>query len=174
MTKIVQAIVKIYFVAAVAGSFTHIIESASKLGLTGWEMWSTPFMIDGLAIIGMVMRSEQFSRDTQRSGLRTQIGAGVISLAANVYAASTIGGYIFGVGIVVLFLVAESLSNKIESAEADAARDAAAKAAALAAALADKRSAASRKAAETKKRNAAAKAKRRKQETKILEEMISN
>lgn len=169
MSKItvVQMIVKLYFLAAIAGSFTHIIESANKLGLTGWEMWSTPFMIDGLAIIGLVMRSTEFSTATQRTGLRTQITAGILSLAANVYAADTVGGYIFGVGIVALFLAAERLADKIESASAVREREAKESAAA-------KRSAAARKAAATRKANKAKATRKRKAEVKILEDMITH
>lgn len=158
----VRLIVKLYFLAAVAASFTHIIESARKLGLTGWEMWSTPFMIDGIAIIGMIMRSVSFSKATNVTGRKTQIAAGVISLVANVYAAHTIGGYIFGVGVVVLFLVAESLADKIEGVEAD--REAERKA------LASERA---RKAAATRKRNKTAAIRKRKAQVKVLKEMIN-
>lgn len=160
--SLVRTIVKLYFLAAIVGSFTHIIESAHKLGLTGWEMWSTPFMIDGLAIIGMVMRSADFSKATRKTGLRVQLAAGVLSLAANIYAADTIGGYIFGVGIVTLFLVAERLADKIESAQVDRDRE-----------LSEKRSAAASKAAATRKANAAKKARKRKAETRELEALLT-
>jgi hypothetical protein len=156
--KIVQMIVKLYFVGAVAGSFAHIITAASKIGLTGWEMWSTPFMIDGLAVIGLVMRGTQFSQATNKIGFRVQVTAGMLSLAANVFAAHNLGGRIYGVAIVVLFLAAEWLSDKIESAEVDRQRETAAK-----------RQAAARKAAATRKR----KATQRKREAKVLEEMLN-
>lgn len=146
--QLVKAIVKAYFVAAVVGSFTHIIHAAHLIGLSGWEMWSTPFLIDGIAIVGLVMRSEQFSKDTQKWGRITQYGAGTLSLVANVYAAEgNIGGIIYGVAIVALFLFAEFLSGKIQSADVDKAAE-----------LADKRKAAAVKAAKTRKANAHAKA----------------
>lgn len=138
--SVIKAIVKAYFVAAVAGSFTHIVHAAEKIGLSGWEMWSTPFMIDGIAIIGLIMRSEQFSKDTRKWGLITQYGAGLLSLVGNVYAAENAGGMIYGVGIVALFLFSEFLSGKIQGADVDKAAE-----------LADKRSAAARKAAATRK-----------------------
>lgn len=164
--KIVQAIVKVYFVAAIAASFVHIIEAAHKIGLGGWEAWSTPFMIDGLAIVGMIMRGASYSKATRKIGFRVQIAAGSISLIANVYAADNLGGRIYGVAIIVLFLTAEWLADKIESAEAEQARQASKDAAA-------KRSAAATKAAQTRKRNATAKSRKRKAQTKILEEMIA-
>ena len=163
--SIVKAIVKLYFIGAIAGSFTHIITAAGKVGLEGWEMYSTPFMIDGLAIIGMIMRSDAFSARTRKIGFRTQLVMGLISLTANVYAAHNAGGMIFGVGIVALFLFSEWLSDNMESAGADSVTEAEE---IIAAELA-------RKAAITAKRNATrkrnqAKAKR---EAKVLEDMLA-
>lgn len=145
--ELIRTIVKLYFVAALAGSFSHIIEAAFKIGLTGWEAWSTPFMIDGLAIIGMVMRTESFSSATRKLGFRVQVVMGSISLVANVYAAKNIGGIIYGVAIVALFLAAEWLAERLESAQDAEAR-------AKAEATAEKRSEAAKKAAATRKRNA--------------------
>lgn len=159
---IVSAIVKLYFLAALAGSFTHIIEAAFKTGLTGWEAWSTPFMIDGIAIIGMVMRGKRFSKATRAIGTRVQLVAGLLSLTANVYAAENFGGRIYGVAIVALFLTAEWLSERMEGVEVDMERDAR-----------EKRSAAATKAAATRKRNATAKTRKRNAQTKILEEMVN-
>lgn len=149
--QVVRAIVKIYFVAALAGSFSHIITAAHKTGLTGWEAWSTPFMIDGLAIIGMIMRSASFAKATQRTGLRVQAIMGLVSLVANVYAAHTVGGVIYGVALVVLFLAAEHLASHLQGAEVDQAAEQAAK-----------RQAAARKGAATRKANTARKAQPRK------------
>lgn len=156
--KVIRAIVKLYFVAAIAGSFTHIIEAAFKIGLTGWEAWSTPFMIDGLAVVGMTMRSGDFSKATRKLGLRVQATMGAFSLIANVYAAHNVGGVIYGVAVVALFLAAEWLAERLESADADRARE-----------LAERRSAASTKAAATRKRNAT----KRKRETRVLEGMLA-
>lgn len=155
---IVRNIAKLYFVAALAASFSHIITAAGKIGLSGWEMWSTPFMIDGLAVIGLVMRGEAFSCQTRKIGFWTQCTAGALSLVANVYAASNIGGVIYGVAVVVLFVAAEWLADKIESADVDTARDAQAK-----------RQAAAQKAAATRRRKAA----QRKRETRALENLLA-
>lgn len=160
--SVIKLIVKLYFFGAIVASFAHIITAAHKIGLTGVEAWSVPFMIDGIVIIGMAMRTERFSRQTRRIGLRVQVVMGLISLTANVYAAHNVGGVIYGVAIVTLFLAAEWLAEQLEDAQAD--RDREAK---------EKRSQAAQKAAVTRKRNAAAKSRKRKQEAKILEEMIS-
>jgi hypothetical protein len=147
----VRGITKLYFVAALAGSFTHIITAAHKTGLVGWEAWSTPFMIDGLAVIGMVMRSEAFSQTTRRTGLRVQAVMGLVSLVANVYAASTVGGVLYGVAVVALFLAAEWLTGQLAPASVDQAAEAKAK-----------RQAAAAKGAATRKANAAKAKPRRK------------
>jgi len=78
-----------------------------KLGLTGWEAWSAPFIIDGIAIMGMVMRGDEFSTHTRKIGFRVQLGMGLASLAANVFAAHSLGGIIFGVAVVAVFVLAE-------------------------------------------------------------------
>lgn len=155
--QVINVIVRFYFVAALAGSFTHIIEAAFKVGLSGWEAWSTPFMIDGLAIIGMVMRTEAFSKATRKLGFRVQVIMGVLSLVANVYAADNLGGVIYGVAIVALFLAAEWLSERLESAQADIEREAR-----------EKRSAAASKAAATRKRNA----RKKTREVKQIKDMV--
>lgn len=120
MTKvnIVKAIVKLYFLGALTGSFIHLVAAAHKGGLT-YEAYAVPFMVDGIAIIGMVMRGEEFSKRTRKIGFRTQLVAGMLSLAGNMYAAHNIAGMAFGAGIVILYIAAEKLSDVIESAEVD-------------------------------------------------------
>lgn len=117
--SIIRGIVKLYFVGAIAVSFIHIVTAAGKTGLHGYEMWITPLMIDGIAIIGMIMRGVEFSKRTRKIGFRTQMGAGLISLVANVYAADSAGGVMLGVGVVGLFLFSEWLSDNITTAEDD-------------------------------------------------------
>lgn len=161
--KIVQAIVKLYFIGALAGSFVHIISAAEKLGLSGWESWSTPFMIDGLALIGMVLRSEDFSEATRKLGFRVQMVMGAFSLVANVYAAKSIGGVIYGVMIVALYIAAEWITDRVESSQVDRDRE-----------TAVKRSEAAQKAAQTRKSNARkAKAARTKQINQLEKQLKS-
>lgn len=141
--NVIKWITKAYFFAAIAGSFTHLVTAAQKGGLAGWEMWSVPFMIDGIAIIGLIMRGNEFSKATRSIGFKVQIGAGVLSLAGNVYAAGNLGQAVYGVAIVALFVLAEWLADNIKSAESDKQAEAL-----------NRRQAAAQKAAATRKRNA--------------------
>lgn len=138
-----KLITRAYFLGALAGSAVHIITSAHKMGGHGVEAYATPFMIDGIAILGLHMRNEKYTDETNKIGFRTQCGAGAVSLAMNVYAAHNLFGILFGIGIVGLFIYSEWASGKIElrhnaeaAAKAKAEADAiAAKAAADAAAI---------------------------------------
>lgn len=141
--KTVKGIAKIYFFGAIAISFVHLVTAAHKGGLTGYEAYTVPVMIDGIAIIGLVMRGTEFSIATRKIGFRVQIGAGMLSLLGNVFAAENFGGAVYGVAIVAMFILAEWLSDKIESAEVDTAAE-----------QASKRQAAAQKAAATRRRNA--------------------
>src|SRR5687768_12457105 len=131
--KIVKGIVKLYFVGALAGSFIHIVSAAHYLGGEGIEAFSVPFMIDGIAIIGMVMRGTEFSKRTNKIGFIVQCIMGAFSLTMNVLAgvfARNAFAIMFGVAIVALFVFAEWLSDQIESNELDAIREAEGKGAA--------------------------------------------
>lgn len=139
---LVATIVRIYMVGALVISFNHVITASGMLGLTGWQAWTVPFFIDGFAILGMIGRSARFAPETQAIGFRLQIGAGLLSLAANVYAGHTIGERLYGVLIVAGFVTAEWYSHKL--------RPVATKAEAVKAT----RSAAATKAAATRKANA--------------------
>jgi hypothetical protein len=113
--QIVKVITKAYFFAAITASFIHLIEAARKGGLAGWEMYSVPFMIDGIAITGLIMRGKEFNKQTRTLGLKVQAGAGMVSLAGNVYAAHNLGGAIYGVAVVGLFLLMEWLSDNVNA-----------------------------------------------------------
>ncbi len=141
--KVVKLIVKAYFFAALIISFSHLVTAADKGGLSGYEMYSVPFMIDGIAIIGLIMRGTEFSKATRSIGFRVQIGAGVLSLAGNIYAAHNFGGAVYGFAIVALFVLAEWLGDKIESSDVDRQAEVQAK-----------RAESAKKAAATRKRNA--------------------
>ncbi len=117
--KLVKGITKAYFGGALLGSATHIIASSHKLGGSGIEAMVTPLMIDGIAVIGMVMRSEDFSERTNKIGFRVQCVMGAMSLGMNVYAAKNLFGVLFGIAIVGLFIFAEWLNDQIEGREVD-------------------------------------------------------
>lgn len=130
-TTIVKAIVKCYFIGAIVMSFIHIIDASHKLHTTGWQAFTWPFMIDGIAIIGMIMRGSKWSTETNALGFKVQMGAGLLSLAANIYAGNTTGDVMTGIAVVALFVFAEWLSDRMvtrkEQEEAAAAKVAAAK-----------------------------------------------
>lgn len=123
----VKLIVKGYFFGALAVSACHIVEASHKLHLDGWQAYTTPFAIDGIAVIGLIMRSDSFASATQKLGFRVQMIAGLLSLLCNVYAGSTAGERIYGVMIVALFLFSEWLSGRLESREVERAREAVAR-----------------------------------------------
>jgi hypothetical protein len=136
-------------------SFMHIVHTSAMLGLT-WERWTVPFLIDGFAGLGLIGRSARFAPTTRRAGTAITITAGLLSLACNVAAGSTVGGRIYGVLIVAVFVTAEWYGTKLvpatvvvePTADEIAAQE-----------LSAKRSAAAVKAAATRKKNAAAAAK---------------
>ena len=137
-TMIVKAIVKLYFFAALAVSFSHIVCASHKVQLDGWQAWTTPFAIDGIAVIGMVMRTERWTKRTNTIGFRVQLIAGLLSLACNVFAGNTVGERIYGVIIVALFIFTEWLSDQLVTRKAEEARaEAEAQAAAVAQAEAE-------------------------------------
>lgn len=120
--KAVKLIVRGYFFFAIAASFTHLITAAQKGGLAGWEAWSVPFLVDGIAIVGLIMRGEEFDTRTRKIGFRVQCGAGLLSLLGNVFAARNLGGAVFGVAVVGLFVLTEWLSDNMGSAKDEAKR----------------------------------------------------
>lgn len=163
MNKVTMAkrIAKSYFILALVVSFLHLVHAGFKGGLT-WESYLIPFMVDGIAMMGMLLRGEEFSSRTRKIGFRTQIIAGVLSLAGNVYAAHNVAGIVMGTAVVSLFIFAEWLTDQIESVEVETARKVAEEAAA-------KKAEAIAKAAATRKRNARTK----KAEVKVLESMLT-
>lgn len=186
--RTVRNIAKLYFVGALAGSFSHIVTSAYKLGADKWyEAWATPLLIDGLAVIGMIMRSEDFSKRTNKIGFILQCVMGSLSLAMNVYAANNLFGVLFGIALVGCFILAEWLKDNIEGREVDGReeQERQAKAAQLAAqaivdaenariqaeadALAAKKAASIAKGKATRRRNAKIKA----QQEKALEGLLA-
>lgn len=161
---LVAAIVRIFMVGAAAISFMHIVATSRMLGLS-WEAWTVPGFVDGLAILGLVGRSDRFAAATQRAGLALMAGAGSLSLACNVYAGHNLGQQLYGVLVVAGFITAEWYSMRLRPAPARAAKstarsDAAKKAAATRAtrraqADAEKAAAAERRAEAAERRRLA-------------------
>jgi len=135
-----KLITKAYFFGALSISFTHIITSAHKMGGEGYEPYIAPFMVDGVALLGMHMRNEKYDDRTNKIGLWAQSTAGLLSLAMNVHAAHSLFGMLLGIGVVVLFLVTEWMAGNIRlrtDSEAEKAKAASAAAAAQAQAIID-------------------------------------
>jgi hypothetical protein len=145
------AVVHMFMLGAAAVSFTHIIETSTMLGL-GWESWTVPFLVDGIAVLGLVGRSHRFAESTRRAGLWLTLGAGTLSLTCNVYAGHNLGQRLYGVLVVAGFIATETYAAKLRPAPAAPAQPTAEELAT--AALAAKRSEAARRAAATRKRNA--------------------
>jgi hypothetical protein len=134
-----KLITKAYFFGAMSVSAIHTIHSFQKMGLHTGEEFLTPAAVDGLAFFGLSLQGGKYADSTNRIGLRIQIGAGIAQLAANIFAASSFGGMVFGVVVVGLYLLMEAIGPKLKTraaAEAEAKAEADAKAAAEAEAAA--------------------------------------
>jgi hypothetical protein len=155
--SLINGIVKAYFVFALVFSFAHLVEAGHKAGLQG-EAWAVPFMVDGLALVGIVMRTASFARSTRTLGLRIQIVMAAISLALNEYSAHNVGSAVFAAGTVTLYIGAEVVSGHVHPVAVDHAQDKADRAAAIVA-----------KGKATRER----KARTAKAEAKVLEGMLA-
>jgi len=111
------AVVWMFMIGAAAVSFWHIVETSQRLGLD-WEAFTCPFLIDGLAVLGLIGRSSKFAESTRRAGLRLTLAAGVLSLAANVYAGHNLGQRLYGVLVVAGFIATECYAQRLRPAPA--------------------------------------------------------
>lgn len=118
-----------YFFGAMALSAAHTVHSFEKLGLNDGQQYLTPLAIDGLAFFALGLQGKRYGDSTNKIGLRLQIGAGVAQLAANVFAASSIGGLILGLLVVGIYLMMEMIGPRIKTRAEQEAAEAAAKAA---------------------------------------------
>lgn len=112
---ITTVVVWAFMLGAAAMSFHHIVSLSERLGL-GWEAWTVPFFIDGIAAVGKVSRLDRFEVTTQRSGLRLMFFGGLLSLAANVTVGENWGQRGFGVLLVVGFVILENHATKLKGA----------------------------------------------------------
>lgn len=143
---VIRIVVWFFLVGAALISFSHIVHVSQMLGL-GWESWTVPAFVDGIAIVGKVSMLPRFSKAFRSSGFKLLMFGGVLSLAANVAAGSNWGERAFGVLVVAGFMILESHATKADRtavAEAD-----------VDPAVSARRQAAAAKAAQTRKDNAA-------------------
>lgn len=149
------AIVTLFAAGALAISFAHVIELATRYGVTGWQAWCAPAFVDGFMLLGRLGMSRRFDEATRRIGRRFMLAGAALSFAANIAVGETIGQRVFGALVVAGFIASEWYAGKlapapvveVESDEEKAARE-----------LAEKRSAAAKQAAVTRAANRAKKA----------------
>lgn len=112
---VVTVVVWLFLVGAALVSFMHIVHVSQMLGL-GWQSWTVPFLVDGIAIVGKVSMLDRFAEPARRSGKRLVMFGGLLSLAANVAAGSNWGQRAFGVLVVAGFMVLENHATKLRPA----------------------------------------------------------
>jgi len=146
---VISVVVWMLLLLAAAVSATHIVETARKLGLHDWQAYTTPSLIDLVAIVGKLSMAPCFTPAFRRSGFRLLMVGATLSLACNIYAGSNLGERAFGVLVVGAFMLLEHHATKAGRTSIMPVVDE------VDEALKAKRSAAARKAAETRRRNAA-------------------
>lgn len=102
-----------FLAAAAVGSFNNIVGLAHDLGVSPGHAWTTPFLVDGIALMGKLLRSRHLAKTAHRAGLRLMIFGGVLSLTANVLHGHTLGDQIWGALLVVGFIVVERASDHL-------------------------------------------------------------
>lgn len=111
--RVIRIVVWVFLAATAVISSTHIVDSGQRLGL-GWESWTLPMFIDGIALVGKLSMLPRFSASFRKSGFRLLMVGGVLSLAANIYAGHNLGQRAFGVIVVVGFMLLESHATKAD------------------------------------------------------------
>lgn len=166
---LVRVIVRGYFLGALAGSWNNLINAGVRAQL-GDKAWVVPIMVDGVAVVGILMRHRSFARHTRYLGLWVLSVASSLSLAGNVYAAPTVGLAVLGAAFVGFYLAGEILSDPkhLQPAQVDADAEMARAAAELAAAAAQRKAAGIRKGQLTRAR----KARQRRAEAELIEGMV--
>lgn len=160
---LISVVVWLLLLLAASVSATHIVETARKLGLHDWQAFTTPALIDLVAIVGKVSMARCFAPGFRRSGFRLLMVGATLSLACNVYAGSNLGERAFGVLIVGAFMLLEHHATKGgRAAVVDTPSE-------VSEALRAKRSEAARKAAATRKANAA---KRKPRKTRVPQQRV--
>jgi hypothetical protein len=144
---VIRIVVWFFLIGAALISFSHIVHVSQMLGL-GWESWTVPAFVDGIAIVGKVSMLPRFSAAFRKSGFKLLMFGGVLSLAANVAAGSNWGERGFGVLVVAGFMILESHATKADRTAVAANTET------VDPAVAARRSAAAMQAAATRKANA--------------------
>jgi hypothetical protein len=72
-----------------------------------------PFLVDGLAVLGLIGRSSKFAASTRRAGLVLTLGAGWLSLTCNIMPGHNLGQQLYGVLVVAGFIATETYATKL-------------------------------------------------------------
>lgn len=107
---VLRTAVTLIMLLALGMSFHHIADLAA-IGGAGWERWVAAVLVDFVAILGKIGTNSAFNAKTRRTGKRTMIIAGSISMAANISVGAvsgSISGMIIGAGVIIVALWAES------------------------------------------------------------------
>lgn len=111
-------VVYTFMIAAAAISAFDIIHLAEKYGVPAPISYTAPLFIDGLAWLGKIGRSKDFSDETRAGGLKLMAFGGLLSLVANITVGETVGLKVYGALVVTGFIVAEWYSAKLEAKQA--------------------------------------------------------
>lgn len=111
-----RAIAAFYLVGTLVLSYTHIVHLFQTWGLNDYQAYLVPLFIDGFAALGLLARHPSLDVRTRKLGTWLTITAGSMSLYANVAAADSKGGKIFGFLMVAGLIVAEVLAAKTKTA----------------------------------------------------------
>lgn len=113
-------IVWVLLLGALFVSATHIIHSAQRLGVAGWQAYTTPALADALVIVGKLGRLDRFTPATRKSSMRVMLFGAALSFAANVYAGSNIGERAYGAILVIVAFLLENHAAKLKLRPAEA------------------------------------------------------
>jgi hypothetical protein len=112
---IARVVTLMFMIGTAAISFRHIVTVSVALGL-GWEAWTVPFLVDGIAVLGLAGRGKRFAKSTQRAGLLLVTVGGALSLFCNVQAGHNVGQKAYGVLIVGGFILTEWFATRLQPA----------------------------------------------------------
>lgn len=107
-----------FLLGAAVGSFGNIVGLAEHIGVSGSHAWTSPLLVDGIALMGKLLRSHRLAPAANRAGLRLMVFGGVLSLTANILHGHTLGDRIYGALLVVGFLIVERAAEHLAPAPA--------------------------------------------------------
>lgn len=105
----------VILIYSITVSSAHIIEVAFKVGISDWQAWTAPLLVDAVMFAGKLGRLQRFTDETRRAALKLFMFGGTISLVCNVYAGfPSFGKMVHGLVVVVIMIWLESYVAKME------------------------------------------------------------